>query len=317
MRAHAFALVETLIALTLGLVLLAALVALLATGRQTHGDNEHLARADEAARTALDLLASEARNAGHYGLAWPGTPIAGATPAGQPEPAGLAVGGRCIASLALDVAVPIAAADGGYALDAIHALGCAPGPLGRAVAGGDTLTLRRVATRPSPAANGRLQLESTPGGGRLLADGRREGGAGARLTDVEVGVFYVSADSSLGRRRPSLRRKRLVGGAAPAMQDEELVPGIADLQVEFGLDRRDDGDRAVDAWSSAATVPGDADLRALRLWVLAESDEPDGRPVSTTPLRYANREFTPPDDRRRRVLATTTVWLRNVAEQAP
>lgn len=317
MRPRAFALVETLIALTLGLVLLAALIALLATGRQTHADNEHLARADEAARTALDLLASEARNAGHYGLAWPGTPIEGATPAGQPEPAGLAVGGRCTASLALDLAVPVAAADGGYALDEAHALGCAPGPLGRAVAGGDTLTLRRVATRPSSAAAGRLQLESTPGGGRLLADGRREGGAGARLTDIEVGVFYVSADSSLGRGRPSLRRKRLVGGAAPAMQDEELVPGIADLQVEFGLDRRDDGDRAVDAWSSAATVPGDADLRALRLWVLAESDEPDGRPVSTTPLRYANREFTPPNDRRRRVLATTTVWLRNVAEQAP
>jgi len=317
MRPRGFSLVETLIALTLGLVLLGALVALLATGRQTHGDNEHLARADEAARTALDLLASEARNAGHYGLAWPGTPIAGATAAGLPEPPGLAVGGRCIASLALDLAVPVAAADGRYALDDARALGCAPGPLGRAATGSDTLTLRRVGTRAASAAAGRLQLESTPGGGRLLADGRREGGAAARLTDVEVGVFYVSADSSLGRGRPSLRRKRLVGGAAPAMQDEELVPGIADLQVEFGLDRRDDGDRAVDAWTAAANVPGDADLRALRLWILAESDEPDGRPVATDPLRYANREFAPPDDRRRRVLAMTTVWLRNVAEQAP
>lgn len=196
-------------------------------------------------------------------------------------------------------------------------LGCAPGPAGRAATGSDTLTLRRVATVPSPAAAGRLQLESTPGSGRLLADGRRSVPATARLNDVEVGVFYVSADSSVGRGRPSLRRKRLVGGAMPAMQDEELVPGIADLQVEFGLDRRDDGDRAIDAWVAAGTEAPGSELRALRLWVLAESDEPDGRPVAATPLRYANREFTPADDRRRRVLLTTTVWLRNVAEQAP
>jgi len=317
LKPRGFTLVETLIALLLGLVLLAAIVATLANGRQIHADNEHLARAQEAARTALALLAGEARNAGHFGLAWPGTPIAGATPAGLAEPAGLEVAGPCLPSLALDLGTPVAAADGRYALDASHALGCAPGPAGRAVAGSDTLTLRRVATVPSPAAAGRLQLESTPGSGRLLTDGRRSGAATSRLTDVEVGVFYVSADSSLGRGRPSLRRKRLVGGGMPAMQDEELVPGIADLQVEFGLDRRDDDDRAIDTWVDAGTAAPGSELRALRLWVLAESDEPDGRPVATTPLRYANREFAPPDDRRRRVLLMTTVWLRNVAEPVP
>lgn len=317
MNVRGFSLVEAMIALLLGLVLLAALVALLATGRNTHRDGEHLARAEEAARTALELLASEAAVAGHYGLAMAGMPIAGATPAGSAEPAGLAVGGRCIASLALDLDTPVTAADSGYALDAARALGCAAGPDGRTVAGADTLTLRRAGTIPAAAAPGRLQLESGVSGGRLLADGSGHSGADRWLADVEVGVFYVSADSSLGRGRPSLRRKRLVGGAAPAMQDEELVPGIADLQVELGIDAVNDGDRAIEAWVAPGARPAGTDLRALRLWVLAESDEPDGRPVAATALEYANRRYEPPRDRRRRVLRTTTVWLRNTAGGAP
>ncbi len=317
MSTRGFSLVETMIALLLGLVLLAAGVALLATGRNTHRDGEHLARAEEAARAALELLASEAAVAGHYGLAAPGLPITGATPAGVAEPAGLAVAGRCTPSLALDLDRPVVAADAVYALDAAQPVGCAAGPDGRAIAGADTLTLRRAGTVPAVAASGRLQLESGVRGGRLLADGSGVAAPGRWLADVEVGVFYVSADSSLGRGRPSLRRKRLVGGTAPALQDEELVPGVADLQVEFGVDAQGDGDRAVEAWVAPGARPAGTDLRALRLWVLAESDEPDGRPVAATPLAYANRRYEPPQDRRRRVLRSTTVWLRNVAGGMP
>lgn len=88
MRPRGFTLAETLIALLLGLVLLGAIVATLASGRQTHADNEHLARAQEAARTALALLAGEARNAGHYGLAWPGRRSRAPRPRGRTNPQG-------------------------------------------------------------------------------------------------------------------------------------------------------------------------------------------------------------------------------------
>ena len=61
-------------------------------------------------------------------------------------------------------------------------------------------------------------------------------------------MYYVSRDSTGRRNWPSLRRKRLVGGTRPAFQDEELVSGIADLQVTIGLDDPADLDADVDRW---------------------------------------------------------------------
>ena len=46
--------------------------------------------------------------------------------------------------------------------------------------------------------------------------------------------YYVSPTSTLGAGIPSLRRKRLVNG--PQVIDEEVLPGVEDMQVELGVD---------------------------------------------------------------------------------
>jgi hypothetical protein len=85
----------------------------------------------------------------------------------------------------------------------------------------------------------------------------------------------VSRDSTGRRDWPSLRRKRLVGGTRPAFQDEELVSGIADLQVLVGIDEAADADSAVDRWIRPGEAMNGAMPRALRIEIEAVSDMPE------------------------------------------
>jgi hypothetical protein len=85
----------------------------------------------------------------------------------------------------------------------------------------------------------------------------------------------VSRDSTGRRDWPSLRRKRLVGGTRPAFQDEELVSGIADLQIQLGVDDATDADDAVDRWILPGEAMAGAMLRALRIELEAVSDVPE------------------------------------------
>lgn len=270
-HADGLTLIEVMVTMLLVLAVATAALAFVAQGRSAHRTGESLARIEESLDDAFAVLAGELRLAGYLGLAPAATPVEGAQAVGQPEPPGLAVAGGCVTALAHDLAQPVAAFDAGYRAAADAALECRPSPRGRHVPGSDVLIVRHAAAEPAAPVVGRLQLESNLRAARLAADGVAQLGPGARWHDLEVGVYYVSADSTGRDGWPSLRRKRLVGGARPSFQDEELVAGIADLQVELGLDDGDDVDQAVDRW----VPPGDAGmavLRAVRLTLEARSD---------------------------------------------
>lgn len=264
MRLAGLTLVELLIAMVITLAVVAGSTAFVGRGRAAHRTSESLAQLEESLDAAFTLLADEIRSAGYLGLAPPRTLVAGSSALGTAEPAGLAVAGGCGLSLALDLGQPFSAADGAFAAAPGVAIACRPSPDGRVTPGADTLVLRHALGEEGRAQAGRLQLETNLRSAVLAADGAATLGPGARWHDLEVGVYYVSADSTGRAGWPSLRRKRLVGGARPAFQDEELVSGIADLQVAIGLDDPLDADDAVDRWA----VPGDLAggvPRALRI----------------------------------------------------
>ena len=271
-RAAGLTLVEVLVALMLVLVVLAGSLAFVARGRDAQRVGESLARIEEQIDAAVVVLVDEIRGAGYLGLAPPTSTVVGASAAGTSEHAGLEVAGSCAPSLAHDLAVPVAAIDGAYEAAPGLPLGCRANPGGRAVPGSDVLILRHAAAEASRPEPGRLQLETNLRTARLAADGRGMLGVDARWHDLEVSAFYVSADSTGRGGWPSLRRKRLVGGTRPAFQDEELVSGIADLQIEIGLDDPADPDTAVDRWIRPGAGQRDGVPRALRLQVEARSD---------------------------------------------
>jgi type IV pilus assembly protein PilW len=233
-RLGGLTLVEILVAMAILLLVVAGSTAFVTRGRAAHRTSESLAQLEESLDAAFAVLVDEARVAGYLGLAPPGAAVAGASALGAPERADLAVSGGCGPSLALDLAAPFSASDGAYAAAPGVPLGCRPSPDGRAAPGTDTLVLRHALAEPGRAQAGRLQLETTLRSAALAANGARTLGADARWHDLEVGVYYVSADSTGRAGWPSLRRKRLVGGTRPAFQDEELVSGISDLQVTVG-----------------------------------------------------------------------------------
>jgi hypothetical protein len=234
--------------------------------------------------------------------------VQGAQPLGTPEPAALAVSGRCGPSLAHDLARPVAAADGRYGASRTAALGCAAGPSGRVVPGADTLVVRHAGGDATSASAGRLQLESTRRGARLFADGERRLGPAGRVSALQASVYYVSADSTGAAGLTSLRRKRLVGGTRPAFEDEELLSGVADLQVEFGIAA---GAGPAQRYFSPADLPAGMPVRSVRLWLLLRSDRPEAREIDQPALAYANRSWPAERSRLRRLLATRSVALRN------
>ncbi len=271
-RAAGVTLVEVLVAMLIALVVVAGATAFVVRGRAAHRTSESLAQVEESLDAGFALLVDEIRLAGYLGLAPPGGPVAGSSALGSEERPDLAVAGACGRSLALDLGTPIAAVDGAYAAATGFALGCSPSPDGRAIPRTDTLVIRHASAEPAPARAGRLQLETNLRFAGLAANGVATLGPGARRHDLEVSVYYVSLDSTGRRNWPSLRRKRLVGGTRPAFQDEELVSGIADLQVTLGVDDPADPDSDVDRWIAPGAPDSGGVLRALRIELEAVSD---------------------------------------------
>lgn len=311
-RIKGLTLVELMIAMLLVLIATAGALALVARGRAAQRTSEAVTKLEETTDAAFAILVEELRMAGYLGLAAPGSSVAGSSAISVVEAPDLGVSGGCGDSLAHDLDSVITAADGAYRVDAAAPLRCAAGPNGRVVAGADTLTVRRASAAAAPLDAGRLQIESSLRAARLMTDGIARLGAVARVHDLEVSVFYVSADSSAQRGWPSLRRKRLVGGSRPAFQDEELVTGVEDMQVEFGLDDPSDADSSVDRWVTPAAVPTQDTPRAIRLWIRARSDTPENPAIIRPAVAYSNRVDASGSSRYRRKLSSRVIELRNL-----
>lgn len=271
-RDSGLTLVEVMIAMLITLVVVAGSLAFVARGRAAHRTGESLAQLEESLDAAFALLVDEIRLGGYLGLAPPASPVSGATAIGAIERPDLAVAGACGNSLAHDLHVALVVADALFEAGPGVPVRCRPSPNGRRVTQSDTLVVRHAAAAPARPQAGRLQLETNLRTAVLAANGAGVLGTDARWHDLEVGVFYVSADSTGRSDWPSLRRKRLVGGTRPAFQDEELVSGITDMQVEIGVDDSADADTAVDRWLLPAEVRFEDGIRALKLELEAVSD---------------------------------------------
>ena len=274
-RVAGLTLVEILIAMVLMLLVIAGSTAFVTRGRAAHRTSESVAQLEESVDAAFGLLVDEIRLAGYLGLAPPATMVVGSSVLGSAERPDLAVSGNCGPSLAHDLHSPIVAANAAYAAAPGVPLGCRASPNGRAEPLADTLVLRHAAPEPASAQAGRLQIETNLRAAVLSANGTAMLDPGARRHDLEVGIYYVSRDSTGRSGWPSLRRKRLVGGTRPAFQDEELVSGIADLQVTVGLDDPADPDMAVDRWINPGELTLGGTPRAIRLEFEAQSDIPE------------------------------------------
>jgi len=296
-----YTLIQLMISLALASLLLTAFVTVHGRTRQAMSRMESLVAVQDSAVQAMAYVIEDLRQAGFRGLG-SGAPIDGV--AGPGDPVMIPVTGDCGPNFAVDLDHPV------EGRNATYDLACAP--RGTPAAGADVLVLRRLGSALSSAEAGRLQAGQSLGGGALFVGTPPPGSA--EIRDLNSAVYYVSRSSADGP--PTLRRKTLVRG--PRMLDEEIAPGIADFQIQFGIDL--DGVTPIGA--DAYVHPDDPRVRqsgvhivAVRVWLLSEDGAPPGTVAPVVP-GYADRPSLPAALRRSRHLLVQTVHLPN-AGMAP
>jgi type IV pilus assembly protein PilW len=319
-----YSLLELLVALAIGSFLILGSFRLLAHVRSLYTVNEAVARLQENARFALDALESDLRLSGYLGPATAGSATDEASLAPALEPTGLSIANDCGDGWALSLHQRLDASNNRYGLD------CAP-YRNRPPSGSDTIVIRRAGSAPVTSRTaGTLYVATAPfrrpiafAGTILPASVTAEP---RQVHPVVVNAYYVSPTSTLSGgdvEIPSLRMKTLQGGASgPRIVDQEVLPGVEDLQVMLGVDTDAPGteghgivsryvhpdDPVLDPSNAMAS---DVRIVAVRVWIRVRSEHPEPGYQDTSRYRYADTDLPPPNDGHRRLAVSRTVALRN------
>ncbi|MGD8977666.1 MAG: PilW family protein [Gammaproteobacteria bacterium] len=308
-----FTLIEMMVAMAIGLVLILGAVNIYAQGRQSFRTAETIARIQENARFALDLMGPDIRLADFWGRAGESAFVT--------VPGGITVtcNANNVTAWALDLANGIEAVDDGYTLPCPAFTGAQPNT--------DVLIVRHVSGQPTVPTAGVLQIQSGRVSAALFDDGALPGGGVpapplSATHDMVVNAYYVDQQSTLGANVPSLRRQTLVAGTGggSTIQDQEIIPGVENLQVQFGVDTNEDGsvERYVDSDAAIITpgAPGfdpNAQILSVRLWMLVRAEQRENAHTDTGPYTPPDGDLAniTPNDPFRRLPVTTTITLRN------
>ena len=268
-REHGLTLVEMMVALAIGSFLMIGAVQIYNQSRQAFVINESIARVQETAQFAMDTIEADLRMASNWGMTSRPMTIVGRAEQTDVNPKTLSVPMDCGEDWSLELTVPV---DG---FNNVHGLTCPPDS-GAAQANSDVLTIRRASVNPVPLQAGRLQIQTTRVAGEIFDDGIIPGNytaADSSTHNLMASSYYVDANSALIPGVPTLRRMSLgVQGANAAVFDQEIAPGVENLQVQFGIDADDDDhvDLYVDSQDSRVTA---VNVISVRLWMLMRAEQ--------------------------------------------
>ena len=294
-RAAGLTLVELLVAMTIGLVLIAGATQVYVDSSKSYAVNETTARLQENARYAMSVLEPDLRMSGYWGLTNVSDGIGGkALPTdAQFNPFGAPAASTCGVNFPLLLGFPVQGTNDSYAAT------CAANSA--AMPNADTITVRRASavTVPATSANGPLRICSTRTSGVLVTDitGTFCQDVDTKIYNLIVNLYYVDQNSSQPGV-PSLRRKAL--NAGPGFQDDEIVPGVEDLQVQYGVDLSGGAGPASGAASeyldAGATLTNlltnaaaPAQIVSVRIWLLVRSDSPESGFTDDRTYEYGDR----------------------------
>lgn len=314
-------LVELMVALTLGLFLILGAVTIYNQSRSTYRVTEAVARLQETARYAFDVLEPEVRMASFWGLNNRSDYLEnGATPTEGLPTVFTATQGTKINTCGINWAINVLDYIGGS--NNSYGMTCA----GSSASGtADTLIVRRGSDRPPTAlSTDRIYVQASrirgtlfvptagcldPSDAACLPAGYAPPASSTR--DLVVNGYYVSTQSTGRTDVPSLRRKRFVGVGATAVLDEEIIPGVEDMQIQFGVDGPD-ADDSVDAYVNPGAVAANQRVIAARIWLRIRADDRDFSHVDGNSYQYADMgAAVTPNDNYRRIVVSKTIQLRN------
>ena len=309
-------LVELMVALTIGSFLMIGAVQIYNQSRQAFVINESIARVQETAQFAMDTIEADLRMASNWGRHSRGAAIDGRSLIGDDDPLSLLPPGNCGATWALDLGQPLVGSNNAYTLPC--------GATGGAQPNSDVITTRRATVAAMPPEDGRLQIQTTRIQGELFKDGIVPAGFDPDPTvsqthNLLVNSYYVAATSELIPGVPTLRRKMLTRGAGgPEIVDQEVAPGVENIQLQLGVDV--DQDNTVDRYVNPGDpifIPGDAAFIAgarvitARVWIVVRGVTLEIGIVDTVNYQPGDVTLGVFSDNFRRMQISKTILLRN------
>lgn len=324
-RARGVSLIELLVAVTIGGLLIFGATKVYVDSRATYEVNETAARLQETARYALSVMEPDLRMSNYWGL------VKGASVVINQAPQTVASVGAptsCGPNFARDLQSNLEASNNAYALGCAAWLHAGRTGTGQ-VFSSDTVTVRRASAAISSGTTGRLRICSTRIFASLVTDSSGCTAApNGQVNDLVVNAYYVDRDSNHRLGLPALRRHALVGGiGGPEFASEEIIPGVEDMQVQFGIDPAGTSGIA-QRYVNPSAVPLGTQVVSVRIWLLVRAENPevgfrDGRTYeyadrlvatgTTADLNAANaagRAYQPADGFRR-LLVSRTIQIRN------
>ena len=309
--------VELMVALAIGSFLMIGAIQIYNQSRQAFVINESIARVQETAQFAMDTLEADLRMASNWGRTSRPLAIEGSSIAGAANPLNLPAPARCGESWALDLLMAVDGDNNEYDLP------CAARGAAGAQANSDTLTVRRATVLPVKPLDGQLQIQTTRIQGQMFADRAIPStfsAADSTTHRLIINTYYVAANSDLIRGTPTLRRKSLRAGAGgPFIIDEEVAPGVENLQVQFGIDVNADntvdryvnpGDPIYDRDATTGYIPG-ARVMTARIWLVVRGITLEVGIQDTSDYEPGDVDLGVPDDNFRRMMISKTILLRN------
>lgn len=334
-----FGLVELMIAITLGLLLSAAVIQVFLASNSSSKLQESLAQVQENARFAMRFLGEEIRMAGYMGC-------------------------NSIGNVAVNIiAVPAATVDFGPATALVGEDNVVAGNALSAVVGSDVLHLKRASDDPIrltgnlAPSNANIQIEdnslgfvqgdyvmvsdclnadvfritnnpkTTGKGNTTLTHANGQTNSDNRLSkiygpDAEVFGFQnldffvrdTGRDTPAGNPIHGLYMQRLMQGSGGVTAAAiELVEGVETMQITYGVDN--DGDRGVDQYLAAGAVADWSRVLSVRISLQMVGPEENivGKSGSATAqeVRDANGNIVANNDGRLRQVFTNVFAIRN------
>ncbi len=321
--------IELMVALAIGSFLMIGTIQIYSQSRQAFVVNESIARVQETAQFAMDTIEADLRMASNWGRTSRGLAVEGRSLIGTVNPNTLLQPLiNCAPDWVLNLGLPIDGVNDGYGLT------CAA--TGGSQAQSDVITIRRASVAHVDPVVGRLQIQSSRIQGELFvngavpptfsaataagaADDPRDPAFDSETHNLIVTSYYVSPTSALINGVPTLRRHRLTTKAGvPFIDDEEVAPGIENLQIQLGIDV--DADNTVDRYvnpgnaiynpTAVGYVPG-ARIMTARIWMIVRGIDIEPGVQDGTNYKPAGTALGVPTDQFRRMQVSKTILLRN------
>jgi len=280
-QSYGFSLVELLVAMVVGLVIISGAFSLHSTTRKTQAVNEMHMDMVADARFAIEMIAYDLRHAGMWGgtnkselISCKSSEPTACTASSAGESLPGSITGDCSAGWYYDLRTPVFAIDNSEANP--YSSSCIPASEGR-VASTDILEIRYADSNvPAALQANQVYIRSNAINGRIFVGATQpvidsyDTASQTRNHELHAYAYYISNfTDTAGDGIPSLRRVALVNG--PAIQNQMLVSGVSNLQVQFGVDVNDDA--AIDRYVDPDDVSDWSSVYAAKIWLLMRSDE--------------------------------------------